>query len=98
MRWQKRSSCHSMAAVVQTKYKEKETSEMRAIGDLALYGTCTVKISSVTGRGIAAPFYRFSCVDYGHEHPKGWGDLTSHRLLADVPPPDRPVERFREVA
>ena len=71
---------------------------MRAIGDLALYGTCTVKISSVTGRGIAAPFYRFSCGDYGHEHPKGWGDLTSHRLLADVPPPDRPVERFREVA
>ena len=72
-----------------------QTPEMRAIGDLAIYGTCTVRISSVTGRGIAAPFYRFSCVDYGHEHPKGWGDLTSHRLLADVPPPDwinhRPV-------
>ena len=59
-----------------------QTPEMLAIGDLAIYGTCTVRISSVTGRGIAAPYYRFSCVDYGHEHPKGWGDLTSHRLLA----------------
>ena len=53
-------------------------------GQLAKYGSCQVRISSVNMRGIAAPYYRFSCIDYGHEHPKEWGTLTSHSLLSPV--------------
>ena len=57
------------------------TTDLNA-GDFARYGKCKVRISSVKQRGIAAPYYRFSCVETeDHDHPKGWGNLISHRLL-----------------
>jgi len=52
-------------------------------GDFARYGKCKVRISSAKLRGIAAPHYRFSCVEKNHDHLQGWGNLISHRLLAD---------------
>jgi len=56
-------------------------------GDLAIYSECKVRISSTRLRGIAAPYYRFSCVEQGnHNHPKEWGDLTSYRLLSPIKP------------
>ena len=54
------------------------------IGDLAMYGSCKVRINSAKLRGIAAPHYRFSCTDYSHEHHTGWGDLTSYELLRPI--------------
>ena len=54
------------------------------IGDLAMYGSCKVRINSAKLRGIAAPHYRFSCTDYSHEPHTGWGDLTSYELLRPI--------------
>ncbi len=55
------------------------------MGNFAMYGSCTVLISSVKQRGIAAPHYRFSCVEKeDHEHSEEWGDLTSYRLLREL--------------
>jgi hypothetical protein len=54
------------------------------IGDLAMYGSCQVRINSSKLRGIAAPHYRFSCTDYSHEHPNEWGTLTSYQLLRPI--------------
>ena len=52
------------------------------IGDVAMYGSCKVRISSVRLRGTADPYYRFSCVEReDHDHPEEWGDLASHRLI-----------------
>jgi len=54
------------------------------IGDLAMYGPCSVRISGVRLRGIAAPHYRFTCTNDDHDHPARWGDLTSHLLLRPI--------------
>jgi hypothetical protein len=54
------------------------------IGQLAMYGPCTVRINSSNRRGIAAPHYRFSCTDSSHEHPREWGTLTSYELLRPI--------------
>jgi len=54
------------------------------IGDLAMYGSCKVRINSAQLRGIAAPHYRLSCTDYSHEHHTGWGNLTSYELLRPI--------------
>jgi len=55
------------------------------IGDFAIYGKCKVQISSVRLQGIAAPYYRFFCVEQGnHNHPKEWGSLISYRLLSSI--------------
>ena len=53
-------------------------------GQLAMYGSCKVRINSSKLRGIAAPHYRFSCTDYSHEHPNEWGTLTSYQLLRPI--------------
>ena len=54
------------------------------IGDLAMYGSCKVRINSVNLRGIAAPHYRLSCTDYSHDHSAVWGTLTSYSLLRSI--------------
>jgi hypothetical protein len=54
------------------------------IGDLAMYGSCQVRINSSKLRGIAAPHYNVSCTDYNHEHRKEWGTLTSYELLRPI--------------
>jgi len=68
-----------------TDTSERYQARIYSPGQLAMYGSCQVRINSAKLRGIAAPLYRFSCTDYSHEHPTEWGTLTSYELLRPIP-------------